>query len=182
MKKLLALTLALLLLVSAISIATASSPDGVKLGLGHSIAINRSTSATADKAGAVASNIVFCAANFDANGVILAIHFDLAETSVPFDATGAITADLTQAQPTVRDLGDKFGMKAASPIGLEMYQQLNGLEKWAVGKNVNDVLKMQVTSDGKTADTDLISTTTISIGGFLTALQSAYADATSTTR
>lgn len=67
------------------------------------------------------------AAVFDSQGKIVKINID--EVEFRPGATGEITSK--------KELGDNYGMKAASGIGKEWYQQVNDLEKWLEGKDIS---------------------------------------------
>ena len=151
----------------------------VRTGLGMSIDYDSSAAATTEKAGLVQANISSCALTIDNNGTIVAVVFDTAQSKVNFDAAGAITTDLSAGVQTKKELGDSYGLKAASGIGKEWYEQIAALEKWMTGKTVDEVLGMKVYE--KDADhprvpdeEDLKSSVTISIGPQLDALKKAY--------
>ena len=76
-------------------------------------------------------------------------------------------------------LGDGYGMKAASGIGKEWFEQAEALEDWCVGKTVEEVVTMPTydKGDGRHTqvpdDVDLKTGCTIDMGSFLNALQEA---------
>lgn len=63
---------------------------------------------------------------------------------------------------TKREAGDSYGMKNASSIKKEWYEQADALDAYAVGKTANDLKKTTIGADGKT---DAISGCTIAISG-----------------
>lgn len=151
----------------------------VRTGLGMAIDYDSSAAATADKAGLVQANIATCALTIDDGGKILAVVFDTAQSKVNFDAGGAITTDLSAGVKTKKELGDAYGMKAASGIGKEWYEQIEALERWMVGKTVDEVLGMKVAERDAghprvPDEEDLKSSVTISVGPQLDALKKAY--------
>ena len=98
--------------------------------------------------------------------VIKYVYFDVAQDKVTYDATGHVTSDNTD--PTSKKvLGDKYGMKDKSPIKKEWYEQVEALEKWAVGKTVEEVLNMPTTQKDEkhtvTADKDLMTGCTMGV-------------------
>ena len=115
----------------------------------------------------------------DDAGKITAVSFDIAQNKVGFDATGALTGELTGEHPTKKELGDGYGMKAASGIGKEWFEQAEALEDWCVGKTVEEVVTMPTydKGDGRHTqvpdDVDLKTGCTIDMGSFLGALQEA---------
>lgn len=165
-----AATAALMLSLSAGALAAS--------GLG-SVTTMSGAGAEADKAGSVTINTTMCALELDDAGKITAVSFDIAQNKVGFDATGALTGGLTGEHPTKKELGDGYGMKAASGIGKEWFEQAEALEDWCVGKTVEEVVTMPTydKGDGRHTqvpdDVDLKTGCTIDMGSFLNALQKA---------
>ncbi len=165
-----AATAALMLSLSAGALAAS--------GLG-SVTTMSGAGAEADKAGSVTINTTMCALELDDAGKITAVSFDIAQNKVGFDATGALTGELTGEHPTKQELGDGYGMKAASGIGKEWFEQAEALEDWCVGKTVEEVVTMPTydKGDGRHTqvpdDVDLKTGCTIDMGSFLNALQEA---------
>ena len=112
--------------------------------------------------------------------VIKYVYFDVAQDKVTYDATGHVTSDNTTSM-SKKDLGDNYGMKDKSPIKKEWYEQVEALEKWAVGKTVEEVLNMPTTQKDEkhtvTADKDLMTGCTIGVTGFQQALDKAVKNA-----
>ena len=112
--------------------------------------------------------------------VIKYVYFDVAQDKVTYDATGHVTSDNTTSM-SKKDLGDNYGMKDKSSIKKEWYEQVEALEKWAVGKTVEEVLTMPTTQKDEkhtvTADKDLMTGCTISVTGFQQALDKAVKNA-----
>jgi hypothetical protein len=79
MKKLIALTLGVMLLATGCA-SSGSSNAGVKTGLGTVISIDKSTDATAEKDGVAQVDTVMAAVTFDANGKILSVTGSLTVT------------------------------------------------------------------------------------------------------
>ena len=165
-----AATAALMLSLSAGALAAS--------GLG-SVTTMSGAGAEADKAGSVTINTTMCALELDDAGKITAVSFDIAQNKVGFDATGELTGELTGEHPTKKELGDGYGMKAASGIGKEWFEQAEALEDWCVGKTVEEVVTMPTYDKGDghhtqvPDDVDLKTGCTIDMGSFLDALQKA---------
>ena len=165
-----AATAALMLSLSAGALAAS--------GLG-SVTTMSGAGAEADKAGSVTINTTMCALELDDAGKITAVSFDIAQNKIGFDAVGALTSELTGEHPTKKELGDGYGMKAASGIGKEWFEQAEALEDWCVGKTVEEVVTMPTydKGDGRHTqvpdDVDLKTGCTIDMGSFLGALQEA---------
>lgn len=165
-----AATAALMLSLSAGALAAS--------GLG-SVTTMSGAGAEADKVGSVTVNTTMCALELDDAGKITAVSFDIAQNKVGFDATGALTGELTGEHPTKKELGDGYGMKAASGIGKEWFEQAEALEDWCVGKTIEEVVTMPTYDKGDghhtqvPDDVDLKTGCTIDVGSFLNALQKA---------
>ena len=165
-----AATAALMLSLSAGALAAS--------GLG-SVTTMSGAGAEADKGGSVTINTTMCALELDDAGKITAVSFDIAQNKVGFDATGALTGELTGEHPTKKELGDGYVMKAASGIGKEWFEQAEALEDWCVGKTVEEVVTMPTYDKGDghhtqvPDDVDLKTGCTIDMGSFLNALQEA---------
>ena len=112
--------------------------------------------------------------------VIKYVYFDVAQDKVTFDSAGHVTSDNATSM-SKKDLGDKYGMKDKSSIKKEWFEQVEALEKWAVGKTVEEVLNMPTTQKDEkhtvTADKDLMTGCTISVTGFQQALDKAAKNA-----
>lgn len=173
MKKLLALMVALTLSLTVFSGALADT-----LGLGIVTNFGSHTkAATADADGAGEINSSICAVTVDDKGVITAVHFDVAQTSAKFNAKGEITSDLTAENPSKLEKKEAYGMKSASPIGKEWFEQAAALETFCVGKTLEQVLA-GVSEDKDTAVAeDLKAGATIGLADLIAALEKAYAQA-----
>ena len=120
-----------------------------------------------------------CIRDRDDAGKITAVSFDIAQNKIGFDAAGALTSELTGEHPTKKELGDAYGMKGATSIGKEWYEQAEALEAWCIGKTVEEVVSMPTYDKGDghhtqvPDDVDLKSGCTIDVGNFLQALQKA---------
>ncbi len=181
MKKTLSLVLALVLCLSIASIASANT-----FGLGISTHIGSSKAASVvdgekyNGRGQVDSYI--CAVILDDNGVIVAIDFDVAQTRVEFDPEGALVTDLTAEIKSKTELEEGYGMRGASPIGKEWFEQAAAFEAYCVGKPAAEVIATPTYAANEShltvADVaDLKTTCTIDIGGFLEALAKAVENA-----
>ena len=175
MKKIVAITLALLALAGC-------SSEAYYMGLGMVNSIGSSKSATAEGAGLAQADVSSAAILVDSNDTIVDISFDVVQTKTNFDATGAITTDLATTFETKKELKEGYNMKPASPIGKEWYEQIAALEEYATGKTAADFLATatKAKDEHHTAVPDvedLASTCTMDIGDFLASAQKAYDNA-----
>ncbi len=98
--------------------------------------------------------------------VITSCIIDAVQADVNFDTTGTITTDLTAPVLSKNALGDDYGMKKASAIGKEWYEQAAAFSAYVVGKTPEEVSGIAVNEKGGAADADLAASVTISIGQF----------------
>lgn len=171
------------LLAAAMVIGCMSGAMADKTGLGIVTEAASSASAAEGKDGKASVNSTICAVTLDDEGKIVSITFDVAQTAVAFDEKGEIKTDVTAEIPSKRELKEGYGMKPASTIGKEWYEQMDALEAWCVGKTVEEVLGMPTYDKGDghhdcvPDDVDLKTSCTVSIGDNLKALQKAAANA-----
>ena len=171
MKKLLALTLVLLM------VAGCSAPS-VKLGLGMKVNMTGSD-ASADGDGKSQSDVTACAVTLDSNGKNVGVSWDVVQCKTAVTTAGKVTvADAVQSK---KELKEGYNMKPASAIGKEWYEQIAALEAYAVGKTPADVAGMKVTeANGHTNVpdvADLTSSCTMSCGDFFDTLTKAAGNA-----
>ena len=148
-------------------------------GLGHNISINRSVGYDPenDIMTMAQVDVVIAAAVFNAEGQVGAVLIDTAQTRVQFDEDGQVTSDRAAEYPTKKDLGDDYGMRVASPIEREWDEQIADLEAWMVGKTVDQIKALDLLDDGAPDDPDLVTSVTMTVTGYLEALEEAYSSA-----
>jgi hypothetical protein len=136
---------------------------GDKLGLGIVTDMHMSKAATADAAGTAQSYSFMTAVTYDAQGVVTSCILDGLQGTVAFDLKGQIVSDINAAPQTKQELGDAYGMKKASAIGKEWFEQANAFAAYVVGKNAEQIAGIKLTDDGKAADADLASVATVTV-------------------
>lgn len=148
MKKLTALAVAAVLSLSMVSCSSNpdnnTNPDDIdsvsyKVGIGSYTTTGKSTSSYEGENGRGVVCTTYATVIFDSNDIIQKVYIDQVESKVYFDADGQIAENTVNEVRSKRELGDEYGMKEASPIGKEWYEQVNYLESWLVGRNVNDI-------------------------------------------
>lgn len=172
MKKTLVLAFVLLLAVSLL--AGCGAAGGAKLGLASKTIMSRSTDladVNGAKQGTTLSDTIMCAATVDASGKVTSIRFDDVQAPINFDETGKITTDKATQFKTKRELGNDYGMKKASGIGKEWFEEVDAIEKWMTGKTADQIKAMKVKTtqaEGNVSDEpDLASSATIGISDFI---------------
>lgn len=146
----------------------------VKTGLAIVAGIGKSKDASAAE-----YDVTIVAVNVDDKGVITDCVIDSVGTKVSFDATGTITTDVKNTQiKTKNELGYDYGMVGAG-AKYEWFQQAEALANFAVGKTVEQLKSGAVDETGKApAGSDLASTATIYLGGYVAAIEEAVKNAT----
>ncbi len=168
--------------IAAIEKAVANAQDlGAKstdkLGLGVSTDMSKSKDAAADAAGVAQAYSFYSAVTTNADGKITSCVIDASQGTVNFDATGAISTDLTVAQKSKQELKEEYGMKKASGIQKEWYEQANAFASYVTGKTLDDVKGIAVSADGVATDADLVSSVTVHVQSFITIVEKAVASA-----
>lgn len=157
--------------------AVLGTQAGDKLGIGVVTNMEKSKDATAEKDGQCQAYSTYIVTTVGTDGKITASIIDSTQGTVTFDATGTITSDLTAGVKTKKELGDAYGMKAASGIGKEWFEQAAAMEAYVIGKTADEVAGIAVDEDTKPTDADLAAGVTISIGDFQAAIVKAAANA-----
>ena len=154
----------------------AQAVGALKTGLSVSTSLKDSVSATADKAGEAKYDVTLAAVTVDDKGVIASCVIDSIPATVAFDASGAVTSDLTAAIKTKNELGDAYGMVAWGGAKAEWDAQAAAFAQYVTGKTAAEVAGIAITETTKPADgTDLAASVTITIGGFQALIAKAMA-------
>ena len=148
------------------------SSKGDTLVLTSTTSLTDSKDATAEEDGLAQAYATVGALTINGD-TITSMVIDAVQANVNFDTAGQLTTDLTAAQPSKNQLGDDYGMRKASSIGKEWYEQAAGFAAYVTGKTLAEVSGIAVTEDGKAADADLAASVTISIGAFQTLVDKA---------
>ena len=121
------------------------------------------------------------AVTVDSNGKVVGAYIDQAQTKVNFNAQGVLTTDVSILQKTKVELGDNYGMKQASGIGKEWYEQAAALGSWMLGKTAQQVMAMKTKQGGDHPgipdEADLTSSVTITVTDILAAFNKAVTNA-----
>lgn len=157
---------------------TTPAEGELKTGLCIAADISGSADAAADAEGQAKFELTMVAVTVDAGGVIQDCVIDGINTSVKFDTTGVFTTDLTAAPQTKNELGENYGMVAYGGAVAEWDEQAAALARFAVGKTVEELKNGAVDETGYAPEgTDLASSATIYLGGYVSAIEQAAANA-----
>lgn len=163
--------------VAAIEKAVNNSRDigakaGDKLGLAIVTSISGSKD-VAEKDGLAQAYSNYTATTFDAAGKISSCVIDASQSNVNFSKAGKITSDLKAPLQTKVELGEGYGMKKASKIGKEWFEQADAFSKYVVGKTVNEVKGIAVDEKGAPTAAELTSSVTVHITDFTSMIENA---------
>ena len=122
--------------------------------------------ATAEKSGEAKASSTYGVVALDKDGKVVFTQTDEAQNAVKFTTAGALDGE-AMAVPTKAEKKDEYGMKKASSIGKEWFEQNQAFDEWTVGKTSNEISGMKVTTNegGKTvtADKDLMTGCTMGV-------------------
>jgi hypothetical protein len=177
----------LALAMTSSAVMAAEAP--VKLGLGHVTSIGKSKDLAVDGKGNVVRPMAqvdsaIAAVAFDARGRVVKVTLDSAQSKVNFNKDFTVANDLTAKGQTKVELGDEYGMRKASAIGREWYEQIAELEKWMIGKTVAEIKSLKVkqrdASHPAVPDVpELTSLVTITVQDYIAAVEKAWESAVS---
>lgn len=148
---------------------------GDKLGMGAVTNIAKSTDA-GDAEGLAQSYSIYAIVTFDADNKISSCIIDGSQVNVNFTTKGVISSDLKAEYKTKNELGYNYGMKKASTIGKEWFEEAAAFSKYVVGKTVDEVKNISVSETDVPTDNELKSSVTVSIGDFVDAIEKAEAN------
>lgn len=152
---------------------TGTTIHALKTGL--AIVANTTGSANGEKAD---FDVTLVAVLVDDDGIIRDCIIDSIGTTVKFDATGAITSDITAEIKTKNELGYDYNMKLYGNAVAEWFEQADALAQFAVGKTLEQFKNTAVDATGYApAGSDLASSATIKLGGYVAAVEVAVANA-----
>lgn len=162
-------------LMKAYMNAVAVEAGTVEVGLGHVIDFSKSKAMEGETMAMAQVDTTIAAVALDAAGTITGVFIDVAQTRVNYDAEGLVTNDRSMPVQSKAELKENYGMKRVSGIEKEWYEQAAALEDYMIGKTLAEVQSMPL-EEGRPAE-DLASSVTITVGGYLAALEKAVANA-----
>ncbi|QIK69018.1 hypothetical protein G7062_01400 [Erysipelothrix sp. HDW6C] len=128
-----------------------------------SVGMSASTTGAEDK---LDLNTTVAVSAFDPEGKIVYSFIDDAKVTATIDGTTITPAtDLR----TKTELKEEYGMKEASKLGKEWYEQVAELRAWAIGKTAEEV--------GQASDADITSMVSFYAGGLKSAVEATKASA-----
>ena len=153
-----------------------SLSDGeLKTGLAILPNISKSVSASAGENGKAEYDVTVVAVTVDAQGIIHSCIIDSVGATSGFTAEGIPTAPGTAEVMSKNEKGYDYGMAKASKIGREWFEQAAALAAFAEGKTLEQV-KSGI-AGGFASDADLVTSASIYLGGYVTGMEAAVANA-----
>lgn len=112
-----------------------------KIGLGSVTSTNRSADAKEDKPATAQADVTVAAVAFDADGKIVDVKIDVAQTIIPFneDNTNGVIDDTTDFR-TKMEKGLDYNMLKSSPIKKEFFEQIEAFQQYLIGKTADEVV------------------------------------------
>ena len=147
--------------------ASMAAPDGTRTGLGLDVTI--SSQGQSGKTVVTAAGVLL-----DPEGRILCCVIDAAENTVSLRADGTLEVPVPEA--TRWEMREAYGLKNASGIGREWYEQCQAFCDYVQGMTAEELAGVE-TDDGYAADLDLASGCTIQVTPFLRAVEKAVENA-----
>ena len=175
MKKFLAISFCVLLVVSLFAMAGCAKkeeqPTTLKFGAGVYVSAPAATDANADKEGTGKVDVTVAAVTVDKDGKIVGCALDTASNTVKFTADGkAIKNDSFK---TKYELGNDYNMVAYGNATKEWFEQADAFETVVAGKTLAEV-KALVAEGNKGTDAVISAGCTIMIHEFVGAIEKAY--------
>lgn len=133
----------------------------LKTGLGVITTIDHSADATAEAEGQGQAYTMMAAVTVDADGKIVQAIVDGVQPTAKFDATGTITTDLASTFDSKLVAKEAYGLKKASGIGKEWYEQSEAFSAYIIGKTKDEIQGIAVDADGNATGDDLSSSVTV---------------------
>ena len=172
MKKLLCVSLSVFMIASFAGCKKEAQP--LKFGMGVVTEVSKASNAEEDVngQGQVVSDVAVV--TVDAAGKIVACELDTADATVAYTGDGKAVANESFA--TKYELGDAYNMVAYGGAVKEWYQQADAFEEVVCGKTLDEV-KALVAGEGKGTEDVINAGCTITVTGFVKAIEKAYNNA-----
>ena len=177
MKKILTLTLCMLMLVSTVLVGCSKTGSGdsadatAKFGCGIYVTAPTTTDATEDKDGAGKVDVTIAAITVDENGKIVSCQLDTASNTVNYTADGKCVAN--EEFKTKYEIGADYNMVAYGGASKEWFEQADAFEAFVAGKTLDEV-KALVAEGNKGTEEVINAGCTIMINEFVNAIAKAF--------
>ncbi|HBT63421.1 MAG TPA: hypothetical protein DEB10_02005 [Ruminococcaceae bacterium] len=178
MKKYLSIAAAVMLIATTFSGCKKeeTAGDKVKTGLAVISSIEKSSDVK-DGTGLAQMDSTVVAVTVDKDDRIVKCVIDSVQTKINFDATGKITTPLDTEFKTKNERKEDYGMKKASGIGKEWYEQAAAFAKYVEGKTANEVAGIAVNQQKYPTGPDLTASVTMAVGDLIEGVKKAVSNA-----
>ena len=153
---------------------TTEGTEGTEGALKTGLAVVTKTGSSKEAEGLAQVDSTVVAVLVDADGKLVDIEIDAAQTKANFDTTGKVTTDLETEYKSKVELGDEYGIKKNSGIEKEWFEQIDALEELVIGKTADEIVGLEM-ADGKLVDAT--SSVTITATGYIEAIELAMKNA-----
>ena len=133
--------------------------NGLKTGLALMPSVAKSVDA-GEEDGLAQADISMAIVTVDAEGKVVSCAIDAAQVKINFDKEGKILTALDTQYLTKQELGDDYGMRAASSIEKEWNEQADAFAAYCIGKTADEI--SAIAAD----DADLTAGCTMHPGNF----------------
>lgn len=181
MKKLAAIMLAALLVLTACGNNSKPSEETAKIKIGTGVVTTEKATDAGEKDGSYQVDTYYATVVLEGDK-IKAISIDVAQNKQAFNAEGALTT--FAGKGTKKEQGDNYGMaQYSNPKAVaEWYKQMEEFEKFAVGQTVAELLAMKTKAKDDSHPAvpdvaDLASKVTITVDKYLEAVEKASKNA-----
>ena len=175
MKKLICVSLSILMVLSALAFVGCDKKDEtVKFGLGIYTNVAKASSADGDTNGQGQVTMTAAAVTLDAAGKIVACQLDTADFTVSYTGDGKAIAN--DSFKTKYETGKDYNMVAYGGAVKEWFEQADAFEGVVAGKTIDEV-KALVAEGNKGTDEVVTAGCTIMINDFVKAIEKAVANA-----
>ena len=149
---------------------------GMKMGLGIVASVSKSKSAGTED-GAAQTDMTIAAVVLDQDGKIVKCVIDAVSASIAFNKNGELVTPADTEFKSKNELADSYGMKKTSSIGKEWYEQARAFASYVQGKTLEEVKDIKVDEQNYPTGADLKASVTVSVGGFIEAIEKAVSSA-----
>ncbi len=153
-----------------------------KVGLGLVSSSGRSKEAEEGKGAVAQADTTLAAVGFDAEGKIVSVTIDVAQTKVEYAEDGKFAKELETDAKSKKEKGAEYGMKDKSEIKKEWDEQMASFEEWMIGKTADEVMGIKVKERDPGHKSvpdipDLTSSVTITVESYQAAVKEAWDNA-----
>lgn len=124
----------------------------------------------ASNLGSIQGNTTFALVGMDQEGIV-SVLMDTDQNATSFNQAGGI--ENSEIKLSKKLLKEEYGMKKASSIEKEWYEQVSFLENYLIGKNISQLQKIQMDQEGYPVESDVTSGVTMNIQAMVKSVEKA---------